>query len=127
MLYLHYKYQYKSPQDTAAYTEKEGEILGIFAGDGSFTYYKPDHHYRGYIAISIKETAYAHHIKTLFGEFFNREFKIRYHREDILKVVLRSKQLYDYFHDKLDFNDTYKASTIHLKSVDAPRNFYWDF
>ena len=119
--------KYHEPFFESKLTREEGEIVGMFAGDGSFTYYQPNHEYRGYIVTGVKNKGYAKHIQSRLEQFFNKPFPITQSRVDIVKVMLSSKALYVYFHNFLNFVDTYKALTIHLKHTRYPKEFLLGF
>ena len=65
---------YDMPQPVSDYSRKEGEIIGIFTGDGWFTYYKPNGEYKGFICFGIKNKDYANYVKELYNSFFDRKF-----------------------------------------------------
>ena len=78
-------------------TEIEGEIVGIFAGDGS-QYFEPKRvKYEVSVHFGYKNKNYALYVRKLFESYFDKKFQFR--REKYNKIILKtsSKDIYFYF------------------------------
>jgi hypothetical protein len=118
---------YTAPHYTSNSSREEGESLGIFAGDGCYGYGRKKRRFYGTIACGLKNREYIMYVQKLYTAFFHREFKIRKGHATLLTLRLRGKVVYDYFHQKLEFDNTYKAYTVHLKPHHYPREFLEGF
>jgi len=82
-IYYYYKKikgrKYKIPEFTPGFTEKEGEIVGIFAGDGSQYFHSKSYHYEVNIHFGKKSYNYLLYVKKLFDNYFNKQVYI--HKE----------------------------------------------
>lgn len=126
-LYYYYKKlngkKFKEPQFTLSSSELEGEIVGIFAGDGS-QYYEPKKcHYEVNVHFGGHNYNYALEVKKLFEGFFNKEFLLRPESRGVYRLRTLSKKIYYYFQYYMDYKPQIKHCTVHLKRIDFPLNF----
>ncbi len=129
-LYHYYKKikgkRYKSPQYSINFSEAEGEIVGIFAGDGSQYYYKPSGNYQTNIHFG-NNLQYVNYVKILYESYFNKEwYKFREVSKDkSVKYRLRAvnKNTYDYFSNYLIYNKSHKHDTVKLKKINFSNAF----
>lgn len=118
---------YRIPIPVTTYSVNEGEIVGIFAGDGWFTYYKPKGEYKGYIAFGKQNIHYANYVTQLYSRFFRRNLQLITDNDKTLKLRMTSKITYDYFCKFLAFDRSTKALTLQLKQINLPRKFLIGF
>lgn len=105
------------------FSEKEGEIAGIFAGDGS-QYYEPKAgHYENNIHFGGHSYHYALYVKSLFEEFFKKKFMFRKETFGRYRLRTHSKEIYHFFKNYLEYTPQIKHSTVKLKSLDFPKEF----
>ena len=130
-IYYHYRQirgrKYEVWSAPAQPTAQAGEIVGVFTGDGSFSYYQPTGSYAGYICFSRSAEDYATYVQELFETFFGRELQLVKQREDMLRLRLYGKPFYDFFTRYLHFKRSRKASSIRLASLNHPREFLKGF
>jgi len=107
-------------------SELEGEILGIFAGDGSFSY-DPKRGYYGSITVGVVNEKYLVYIKERFELFFQKPFAFALSHPTVFKLKLSSKLLFDYFHNRLDFEHQNKTFTVGLRSLEYSDSFFIGF
>lgn len=92
----------------------KGEVVGIFAGDGSLCFVPNDYAYVVRIHSSICNFDYLFYVKKLFERCFGTKFRIcEYKTKRFLEK--RSKLIYHFFFKFLDFNPRNKSNTIKLK------------
>ena len=107
--------KYKEPEFKVSFSEKEGEITGIFAGDGS-QYFEPKrYHYEVNIHFGAKNLEYLFYVKELYEKFFNKKFRIEKSNPTTLRLRTYSKKSYYYFTNYLDYDPRIKHSTVRLK------------
>jgi hypothetical protein len=58
------------------FSRVSGEIVGIFAGDGSQYFFNKSYHYEVNIHFGAKNRAYAEYVENLFKCFFQRPFSL---------------------------------------------------
>lgn len=105
------------------FSETEGEIAGIFAGDGS-QYFEPKAgHYEVNVHFGGQNYWYALYVKDLFEKFFNKKFRLQ--KESLNRFRLRtySKEIFHFFKNYLDYIPQIKHSTVKLKTIDFPMEF----
>ena len=127
-IYYYYKKfkgkKYVIPSFTPGYTETEGELVGIFAGDGSQYFYKKTYRYEVNIHFGIKNKEYAIYVQKLFESFFHHAFRLRAEKNGrILRLRIESKIVYNYFKNYLNYLPNIKHSTVKLKNMDNPHKF----
>ena len=130
-IYYYYKKikgkRYKAPHYEVAFSEIEGEIVGIFAGDGSQCYSKNEGHYINVVHFGNYD--YMIYVKGLFEKYFNRNFSIvtipsvcirwktRY------RIIAYDKKIFNYFYSYIEYERTHKHDTVKLNSLDLPDSF----
>jgi len=126
-LYYYYKKikgkRYISPYVKPNFSEIEGEIVGIFAGDGSQYFAKSNGNYQVNVHFGGKNISYAFHVKTIFENFFRKKFRLQ--RESLNRLRLRtcSKDIFHYFKNYLHYDRRIKHSTVKLISISIPLAF----
>jgi len=132
-IYHHYKKLFgkkiKQPIFSAGSNpELEGEITGIFAGDGS-QYFEPKrYHYQVNVHFGIKNRDYAEYVKLLFENFFNKHFNLKNEfRHGTLRLQTNSKPIFHFFKNYLNYDCKIKHSTVELKSKENNNLFYIGF
>ena len=105
------------------FTEKEGEIVGIFVGDGCQVFSKLNYNYSTDISFGIKNYDYLFYVKSMYEGYFKKKFYIVRYKDRNVRIKTSSKELFEYFHYYLDYNCHIKHSTVKLKSLDAPLEF----
>ncbi|MBR9699025.1 hypothetical protein GOV09_01040 [Candidatus Woesearchaeota archaeon] len=105
-----------------SYTKQTGEIMGIFAGDGSQYFYPKNYQYTINVHVGKVNNDYLLYVKQLFEKHFQRKFHIS---EDAhtFRVRTYSKALFEYFSHFLDYDSTSKHSTVKLKIMDVSKSF----
>src|SRR3989344_8397158 len=98
-IYYYYKKikgkKYQEPKFKIGFTEKDGEIVGIFVGDGSQCLNK-NYSYATNIHFGIKNIDYAKYVKNLFESFFSKEFNLLKNGETTIKLSMKSKSIFNY-------------------------------
>ncbi|HLG23891.1 MAG TPA: LAGLIDADG family homing endonuclease [Candidatus Nanoarchaeia archaeon] len=108
---------------TPKFSKKEGEIAGIFAGDGS-QYYEPKAgHYENNVHFGGHNYNYAVYVKSLFEGFFKKKFMFREETLGRYRLRTHSKEIYYFFKNYLDYKPQIKHCTVRLKSMNFPREF----
>jgi hypothetical protein len=104
--------------------EIEGEIVGIFAGDGSQYFHKRTGHYEVNVHFGVKSKEYALYVQQLYESFFNHSFRLREEKNGrILRLKIESKIVYGYFKNYLDYEPRIKHCTVKLNSLNYPLAF----
>lgn len=95
--------------------EELGEVVGIFAGDGSFYFEKKNYHYQLRIHFGIKNVDYLKYVKNLLEKSFGKKFNVK--KDGNKKLVLQtySRDIIEFFFRFLDFESSIKSKTIFLK------------
>ena len=117
--------KYFEPKFDLNYSELEGEIAGIFAGDGS-----QHHDYRrGHYTVNIHfgKTDYVFYVKDLFEKYFNKRFRLHEETRGKKRLCTQSKKIFYHFKNYLEYNPRIKHSTVKLKSLDFPEKFLFGF
>ena len=118
-IYYYYKKMYGKkfiePVFSPHNSELEGEINGIFAGDGSQYYYAKRGSYQVNVHFGAKNYWYAVYVKQLFEQFFNKKFRLQYESETKIRIRTESKKIFNYFQNYLSYDRQIKHCTIKLK------------
>ena len=117
--------QYFEPEFDLKYSEIEGEIAGIFAGDGSQHHDSKQGQYR--VNVHFGKTDYVFYVKDLFDKYFNKEFRLNYESRGIMRLCTESKKIFFHFKNYLDYNPKIKHCTVELKTLDFPEKFLIGF
>lgn len=105
------------------YSEKSGEVAGIFAGDGSQYFAPKSYHYTVNVHFGMKNLKYLLYVKELYEKFFNKKFRIEKSNPTTLRLTTYSKEIYNFFKNYLDYDPRVKHSTVRLKNIKFPLNF----
>lgn len=126
-IYYHYKKlkgrKYILPSFKIKYSETEGEIVGIFTGDGSVYHHRASGHYELNVHFGLKNKGYALYVKQLYEAYFNKKFRLESSNPGRLRLRTYSRMLYDFFKNYLDYIPSIKHCTVQLKSIKFPRKF----
>ncbi|MBI2581314.1 hypothetical protein HYV85_05940 [Candidatus Woesearchaeota archaeon] len=125
-LYYYYKKikgkKFVPPNVTPVLSEETGEILGIFAGDGSQYFEARNYHYEINVHFGHKKLAYANYVKALFEGFFKKKFRLQRESHE-LRLRTYSKEIFYFFNNFISYNPKIKHSTVKLISTSVPANF----
>src|SRR3989344_2311619 len=129
-LYYHYKRihgkKYKEPKYSIRFSEKEGEIVGIFAGDGSQVYCKSNCNYQTNIHFGDYK-GYISYVKELYEKYFNKIWRLNQDSRKDCCVTYRmrmvDKKIFNYFSNYIDYNPHHKHNTVRLKTLKVPNRF----
>jgi hypothetical protein len=129
-IYYYYKKikgrKFKKLNLKPGYSRREGEIVGIFAGDGSQYYNKKHCAYQVNVHFGKKNKDYMEYVKRLYELYFKKKFNIT-KEERTIKIRTRSKEIYNYFHHYIDFKPQIKHCTVKLKTLDLSMEFKLGF
>ncbi len=108
-------------------SEKIGEFIGFFAGDGSF-YKTPGYNHSIRLHLNIKDKVYLDSLTTnVLFPLFGKKPKI-YQQENRLIARYYSKEIYLFIKEYLDWSDNRpKTYTVHLKNRKQKINFMKGF
>jgi hypothetical protein len=124
-LYYYYKQikgkKFVAPNVTPTYSELEGEIVGIFAGDGSQHYSAKKSHYRVNVHFGLHAREYAEYVKRLYEGFFKKTFRLN--TDVTIRVRTQSKDIFNYFKNYLAYDPWIKHVTVRLHTLNVPREF----
>lgn len=128
-LYHYYKQikgkKFQEPEFDINFSELEGEIVGIFTGDGSQFYSKNGWHYE--VNIHFGNINYCLYVKQLFEKYFKKRFRV----EDVglgrLRLKTESKKIFHHFKNYIDYVPQIKHCTVKLKQLDFPIEFKTGF
>ena len=102
-LYYYYKKikgkKFVSPYVLPRLSEEAGEVVGIFAGDGSQYFEPKNYHYEVNVHFGGKKLAYASNVKLLFENFFRKSFRLQKEPLDRLRLRTYSKQIFLFFNN----------------------------
>lgn len=130
-IYYHYKKirgkKYIPAQFSPQASELEGEICGIFAGDGSQYYERKKGNYEVNVHFGGHKRAYAEYVKYLFESFFHKTFRLRYQKPGTFLLRTQSKEIFYYFKQYMEYEPSHKHDTVHLNRMDLPREFKLGF
>lgn len=126
-IYYYYKKikgkKYREPQFTSMASEIEGEIVGIFAGDGSQYYDRSSWHYEVNIHFGGHNFSYAKYVQRLFESFFHKKFRLHHESRGTIRVRTDSKTIFNYFSNYLSYDPQVKHVTVRLKTTNLPMQF----
>lgn len=126
-IYYHYKKtrgkKYLPPRFTKGTTEREGEIVGIFTGDGSQYFEPKKHSYEVNVHFGGHKSAYALYVKQLFENYFHKKFRLRKEKSGVFRLRTQSKAIFHYFFDYLAYNPRIKHCTVFLRSLALSAEF----
>ena len=106
-----------------SFSENEGEIAGIFAGDGS-QYFEPKaYHYENNIHFGGHNYKYAIYVKNLYEGFFKKKFMFRKESLNRYRLRTHSKEIFYFFKNYLNYVPQIKHCTVKLKTLNFPREF----
>jgi len=118
--------KYKEPIYRINYSRREGEIVGIFTGDGSQYYYKNYGHYHTNVHFG-DVLAYVEHVKSLYEGYFNKKWRIwrQVKDEGFISYRLRviDKKIYFHFFNYIIYDPRSKSDTVRLRTLKLPRSF----
>ncbi len=119
-IYYYYKKikgkKFVEPKFKLKNSRLEGEINGIFAGDGSQYYDAKRGSYEVNVHFGVKNYWYAIYVKNLFGNFFNKEFRLNWDSETQIRIRTRSKKIFGYFQNYLSYDRQIKHCTVKLRN-----------
>ena len=115
---------YSAPRINFPSEECRGEVLGIFAGDGS-CFIDGNYHYVVRVHCG-KDAAYAEYVKTIFSKCFCKKFWL-HGPPNNLCVEISSKRIYHFFTSSLAFDPPKKASSIRLQTTKLSNSFLRGF
>jgi hypothetical protein len=118
-IYYYYKKikgkKFVEPEFKPGNSRLEGEVNGIFAGDGSQYYDKKRGSYEVNVHFGVKNYPYAVYVKQLFENFFHKKFRLDFEYETKLRLRTRSRKIFNYFQNYLSYNCHIKHCTVKLK------------
>lgn len=118
-IYYYYKKikgkKFVEPKFKPKNSRLEGEINGIFAGDGSQYYDKKRGSYEVNVHFGAKNYWYAVYVKKLFEGFFNKKFRLNWDSETQIRIRTQSKKIFHYFQNYLSYEPSIKHCTVQLK------------
>ncbi len=108
-----------------SFCEKEGEIAGIFAGDGSQYFHPKRYHYEVNVHFGGKNYDYAIYVKELFESFFKKKFNLKWEKDKtILRLKTYSKEIFYFFKKHhLSYEPKFKHCSVKLKSEKFSQEF----
>ena len=125
-IYYYYKKingkKYIPPYVQPNYLEKEGEIVGIFAGDGS-QYFAKGGHYQVNVHFGGHRKEYALYVQKLFSDYFCKKFQLSNLNDGKLRLRTNSKDIFHYFKNYIEYNSKEKHCTVNLKTLNIPMKF----
>src|SRR3989344_1607252 len=129
-LYYHYKKikgkKYKEPKYKIKFSEKEGEIVGILAGDGSQYYYKRNGGYQTTIHFGDYPNR-VEYVKKLYENYFNKNWTTwrGVTKKGFISYRIRviNKKIFDYFKNYLSYIAKHKHDTVKLKNLKLSKRF----
>ena len=117
--------KYFEPEFKLEYSELEGEIAGIFTGDGSQYHDSKRGHYE--VNVHFGNTDYSYYVKDLFENYFNKEFRLYNESRGRQRLRTLSKPIFHHFKNYLEYDSKVKHSTVRLKTLKLPDNFLIGF
>lgn len=96
--------------------EELGEVVGIFAGDGSLHFIPENYRYVVRIHSSLRNIDYLMHVKTLYERCFGVSFPVRKYKTRRF-LEKNSKLIFYLFFNYLDFDPRNKSNTVKLKNI----------
>lgn len=126
-IYYYYKKikgkKYQEPVFECIASKEEGEIVGIFTGDGS-QYFRPKtYHYEVNVHFGGHNREYANYVKKLFERHFHATFHLGKELSGVFRLRVRSKRIFHYFWNYLEYRAQCKHATVFLKNLNLPDDF----
>ena len=129
-IYYYYKKingkRFVSPHVRPKWAENEGEIVGIFAGDGSQHHDTKGRKYQVNVHFGSRNLLYAHYVQNLFENFFLKSFRLS-DEGACLRLRMESRDIYDYFSNYRAYDPSTKHATVQLHSTHLPGPFLLGF
>tara|TARA_Y100000310_G_scaffold337823_1_gene425884 strand:+ start:2317 stop:3078 length:762 start_codon:yes stop_codon:yes gene_type:complete len=126
-IYYHYKKikgrKYKLPTVKVGYSSIDGEIIGIFIGDGSQHFERKSCHYTVNIHFGLKNIRYALYVKCMYQSFFNKKFRLEKSNPGSIRITTYSKEIFNFFKNYLDYEPKIKHCTVKLRTMKLPKRF----
>lgn len=123
-IYYYYKKikgkKFVEPKFKLSNSRLEGEINGIFAGDGSQYYDKKRGHYEVNVHFGAKNYWYAEYVKKLFDDFFHKKFRLNWDSETQIRIRTQSRKIFEYFQNYMSYDPHIKHCTVKLQSHCSP-------
>lgn len=121
-LYYHYKkihgLKYKKINIEEPNLEKIGEFIGIFAGDGNYTFGRKAFHHRIRIYTGAYEVGYRKYLKSFLSGFFGKVPRTYMAADNSVEVsIYNSREIYDLIRKYLDWEGK-KTYTVRLKNLE---------
>ncbi len=117
-IYYYYKKikgkKFVEPEFKLGNSRLEGEINGIFAGDGSQYYDARRGNYEVNVHFGAKNYWYAIYVKNLFEQFFNKNFRLHWDSETQIRIRTQSRKIFHYFPNYLSYDRKIKHCTVKL-------------
>jgi len=108
-------------------SEEVGEVVGIFAGDGS-QYFEPKKYaYEVNVHFGITNFWYAWYVRQLYESFFQKKFRLQREGKTQLRLRTSSKEIYAFFSKHLVYDSQIKHSTVKLRKTELPTSFKLGF
>lgn len=114
---------YKTVEIDRSNPELVGEVMGLFASDGSTV---PQSDYQVRFHLDANEEEYAFRFMSVLNAVFNKMPRIYKVKRNSMVIVYRSKLIYEFIIEYLDWEGK-KTYTIRLKSVHHSREFLKGF
>lgn len=118
-IYYYYKKikgkKFVEPEFKLGNSRLEGEINGIFAGDGSQYYDKKRGHYEVNVHFGVKNYCYAIYVKRLFENYFHKTFRLNWDSDTQIRIRTQSRKIFNYFQNYLSYDCHIKHCTVKLK------------
>ncbi|MFH1239698.1 MAG: LAGLIDADG family homing endonuclease [Candidatus Diapherotrites archaeon] len=116
---------YFEPEFDLNYSGLEGEIVGIFAGDGSQYHDTKRGHYE--VNVHFGKTDYVYYVKDLFGKYFNKKFNLLSESRERFRLRTNSKKISNHFKNYLEYDPKIKHCTVGLKKLNFSEGFLIGF
>lgn len=110
-----------------SYSGSDGEIIGIFVGDGSQYFEPKKYHYEVNVHFGVINYDYALYVRTLYERFFQKKFRLQLDSPTQLRLRTCSKEIFNFFYNYLLYDRHKKHSTVRLKSVSFSNKFNISF
>ena len=117
---------YSKPHFNCSASEIEGEIVGIFAGDGSQYFEPKKYSYEVNVHFGKVNEDFAIYVKKLYENFFNKKFRLQNDSATQLRLRAQSKEIFHYFKKYIDYDPRLKHCTVKLNNV-FPHEFIIGF
>ncbi|MDO8481397.1 MAG: LAGLIDADG family homing endonuclease [Nanoarchaeota archaeon] len=96
-------------------TEVCGEVVGIFAGDGSQYYEPKSGHYETNIHFGKVNEQYAYYVKEAYEKFFQKRFRLKQESLTKLRIRMYHREIFYFFDAFLDYERPSKHDTVRVK------------